>query len=231
MLEVWGAAGNGWKLIRSHAILAASGRLGPKLREGDLQVPEGVYRLTGFNPNSSYHLSIRVDYPNADDRAGARAEGRTRLGGDIYIHGKAVSIGCVALGDVAIEELYLLVAEVGLARTRLVMSPSAAPMAPPGASAWVRRLYERLRFELQQTRGAMTGGGAGRFSPREGPGSAGREWPDARAGRSPTVQPPTRAARRLRTSSNRDSPPRRGGPSGRVSPRWPRSARGQGPSR
>lgn len=91
-------------------MLAASGGPGPKLREGDLQVPEGVYRLTAFNPNSSYHLSLRVDYPNAEDRAAedravARSDRRTSLGGDIFIHGKAVSIGCLAIGDPGIEEL------------------------------------------------------------------------------------------------------------------------------
>lgn len=156
-LEVWGSADPGWRLIRSYAILAASGDQGPKLREGDLQVPEGVYRLTAFNPNSSYHLSLRVDYPNADDRAAARQDGRTRLGGDIFIHGKAVSIGCLAIGDAAIEELYLLVADVGLARTQLVLSPSAAPGAASGSPAWVTGLYTRLRLELQAVRGGTSG--------------------------------------------------------------------------
>jgi len=153
-LEVWGAAGSGWKLARTYAVLAASGHLGPKLREGDLQVPEGVYRLTGFNPRSSYHLSIRVDYPNADDRAAAGQDGRTNLGGDIFIHGKAVSIGCLALGDAAIEELYTLVADVGLARSRVFLTPNAAPEPAPGSPAWVVRLYERLRRELGDVRGA-----------------------------------------------------------------------------
>lgn len=155
-LEVWGTAESGWRLLRSYAILAASGGLGPKLRQGDLQVPEGVYRVTGFNPNSSYHLSIRVDYPNHDDRATAQAEGRKQLGGDIFIHGKAVSIGCLAIGDRAIEELYVLVADVGLARTRLLLAPSAAPLPAAGAPPWVSRLYQRLHLELQTVRGVDT---------------------------------------------------------------------------
>jgi hypothetical protein len=116
-------------------------------------VPEGVYRLTGFNPRSSYHLSMRVDYPNADDRAAARGEGRTNLGGDIFIHGKAVSIGCLALGDAAIEELYTLVADVGLARSRVLLAPSATPQPSPGSAEWVGRLYERLRREMTAVRG------------------------------------------------------------------------------
>jgi murein L,D-transpeptidase YafK len=134
-------------------VLAASGGPGPKLREGDLQVPEGVYRLTAFNPNSSYHLSLRVDYPNADDRAIAKAEGRTNLGGDIYIHGKAVSIGCLALGDAGIEELYVLVADVGLSRTRVLLSPTAVPTATSSSPAWVAHLYARLRLQLHAVRG------------------------------------------------------------------------------
>lgn len=153
-LEVWGRADSGWKLVKSYPVVAASGGPGPKLREGDLQVPEGVYRLTRFNPMSSYHLSIRVDYPSAEDRAAARSEGRTNLGGDIFIHGKAVSIGCLALGDAAIEEVYTLLADVGLGRTRLLLAPNAAPESDPGAPAWVGRLYARLRRELRAVRGA-----------------------------------------------------------------------------
>ncbi len=158
-LEVWAPAESGWKPFRSYAVLAASGAPGPKRREGDLQVPEGVYRLIGFNPNSSYHLSIRVDYPNADDRAAARTEGRDQLGGDIFIHGKAVSIGCLAIGDAGIEELYVLLADVGLARTRLLLSPGVAPKAPEDSPAWIQALYERLSRELHAVRGGPTARG------------------------------------------------------------------------
>jgi hypothetical protein len=155
-LEVWAKGEHGWRRLRAYPILAASGGLGPKLRQGDMQVPEGSYRLTTFNPNSSYHLSLRVDYPNADDRAAARQDGRSRqgvdLGGDIYIHGRSVSIGCLAIGDPAIEELYVLLADVGLARVRVLLAPSADPQAPPGAPAWLPARYERLRSELAAVR-------------------------------------------------------------------------------
>jgi hypothetical protein len=155
VLEVWTDNGTGgWTRLRSYPVLAASGSPGPKRRDGDLQVPEGVYRLTGFNPMSRYHLSIRVDYPNADDRDAARIEGRSDLGGDIFIHGRAASIGCLAIGDAAIEELYLLVAEVGLARARLVLSPNAAPEAPSGSPRWIADLYARLGRELEAVRGS-----------------------------------------------------------------------------
>jgi murein L,D-transpeptidase YafK len=155
-LEVWASGSTPgskkWRLVRSYPVLAASGTAGPKLREGDLQVPEGIYRLTGFNPNSSYHLSVRVDYPNGDDRAVARSEGRGNLGGDIFIHGRAVSIGCLAIGDDAIEELYVLLADVGLPRARLVLTPAADPAAAGSDPVWMQRLYERLRTELGAVR-------------------------------------------------------------------------------
>jgi hypothetical protein len=148
LLEVWASKGRGWTLLRSYPVLAASGGPGPKLRQGDLQVPEGIYRLTHLNPDSSYHLSIRVDYPNAFDRARGRQDGRGDLGGDIYIHGKAVSIGCLALGDAAIEELFTLVADVGLARSRIVLAPGASPEVPPGSPPWLGGLYRQVRVEL-----------------------------------------------------------------------------------
>ncbi len=148
ILEVWAPVGEGWTRLKSYPVLAASGGPGPKLREGDGQVPEGIYRLTAFNPNSSYHLSIRVDYPNAEDRASAAADGRTRLGGDIFIHGKAVSIGCLAIGDAAIEELYLLLADTGLRNADIVLSPGLSPSTPEGAPAWLHERYERIRRAL-----------------------------------------------------------------------------------
>lgn len=109
--------------VRDYPILAASGELGPKLREGDRQVPEGIYRIESLNPNSAYHLSLRLDYQNEFDRAQARAEGRTNLGGDIMIHGKSASIGCLAMGDEAAEDLFVLVALVGTGNVRVILSP------------------------------------------------------------------------------------------------------------
>jgi hypothetical protein len=155
VLEVWIPVAQGWTRLRSYRVLAASGEPGPKLRQGDHQVPEGLYRLTGFNPNSSYHLSVRVDYPNQDDRKAAAAEGRVDLGGDIFIHGKAVSIGCLAIGDRAIEELYLLLGDTGLRNSTVLLSPNADPNAPAGAPQWLRQLYERIRADLMTVRGPV----------------------------------------------------------------------------
>ena len=139
--------------IRAYPILAASGALGPKLRAGDEQVPEGVYRIDALNPNSQFHLSLRLGYPNAHDQARAREDGRTNLGGDIMIHGDAVSIGCLAIGDVAAEELFVLAADAGWQGARVILSPVDFRRAelPRGFRArvpWTRTLYADLRREL-----------------------------------------------------------------------------------
>jgi murein L,D-transpeptidase YafK len=91
-------------LVRSIPICAQSGVLGPKRRSGDLQVPEGFYAIDRFNPRSNYHLSVGVDYPNAVDKARA---GDDPPGGDIFIHGNCVTIGCLPIEDGPIEALYV----------------------------------------------------------------------------------------------------------------------------
>lgn len=151
------------RFVRRYPFLAASGRAGPKLAEGDLQVPEGLYRIESLNPNSSYHLSLRVDYPNRFDLERAREEGRTKLGGDIMIHGSNVSIGCIAIGDPAIEEVFVLAADVGHENVQVILSPvdfrvnadagDTAPVRP-----WVPGLYESIRAALTRlpTPGPLT---------------------------------------------------------------------------
>ncbi len=154
-LELW-AEGAQPRFVRAYAIQAASGGPGPKLREGDLQVPEGRYRVLWLNPMSSYHLSMKLDYPNAFDQAQARRERRTRLGGDIFIHGRAVSIGCLALGDEAIEDLFVLVADVGVTRVRVLIAPAdlrARELRPDERRAdlpWLDELYADLRGALRR---------------------------------------------------------------------------------
>jgi murein L,D-transpeptidase YafK len=105
--ELWAAAAHGDEphvLVRSFPICMNSGALGPKRREGDLQVPEGFYRVSLFNPSSSYHLSLGVSYPNAADRFHSAGQ---PPGGAIMIHGSCVTIGCIPLQDGPIEQLYL----------------------------------------------------------------------------------------------------------------------------
>jgi murein L,D-transpeptidase YafK len=98
-LEVWARHQDAWVFIRAYDIAAASGTAGPKLREGDYQVPEGLYAIEALNPNSRFHLSLKLDYPNAVDLQQAALEGRDQLGGDIFLHGRDVSAGCLAMGD------------------------------------------------------------------------------------------------------------------------------------
>jgi hypothetical protein len=112
---------NHW--IRSYPILAASGYPGPKLREGDGQVPEGVYPIESLNPNSLFHVALRVGYPNEFDRLHANKEDRTNLGGDIMIHGNSVSIGCLAMGDEVAEDLFVLAADTGLKNVTVIITP------------------------------------------------------------------------------------------------------------
>lgn len=141
-----------WRLVRTLPILAASGGPGPKLRAGDGQVPEGRYRVASLNPNSRFHLALAVDYPNALDRAQAARDGRTDLGGDIMIHGGAASIGCLAMGDEAIEALFVLAADVGLPAVEILIAPcdlrSDAIAPAPGSPSWVRALHADLAVAL-----------------------------------------------------------------------------------
>jgi hypothetical protein len=110
VLEVWVRADDAerFELLKSYAVCAQSGELGPKRRQGDLQVPEGFYHLNMFNPRSNFHLSLGVDYPNRRDRT---VGGGVRLGGDIFIHGGCRSEGCLAVTDDGIRELYWLAVE------------------------------------------------------------------------------------------------------------------------
>lgn len=108
-LEVWVSKRNQnqFSLLKSYAICKSSGVLGPKRKEGDLQVPEGCYHIDRLNPNSSYHLSLGINYPNKSDRIRGDQQ---QPGSDIFIHGACVTVGCIPLTDALIEEVYTLVA-------------------------------------------------------------------------------------------------------------------------
>ena len=121
--------------------------LGPKLQEGDRQVPEGIYQLEYLNPNSSYHLSLKINYPNAFDLKHAMLEGRDEPGSNIFIHGKAVSIGCLAMGDRAIEEIFVLVAKTGRNNVTVAIAPSDPrknSLENTTNQAWISQLYQEL---------------------------------------------------------------------------------------
>ncbi len=104
-LELWMRKAERFTLVKTYPICAFSGKLGPKLKEGDRQSPEGFYQVDrgALNPNSAYHLSFNLGFPNAYDRA------HRRTGSYLMVHGDCVSIGCYAMTDSGIEEIYGLV--------------------------------------------------------------------------------------------------------------------------
>ena len=134
------------KKIMELPILAASGKLGPKLQEGDRQVPEGLYKISALNPSSSYYLSLKVSYPNADDVSRSNAKGINALGGDIYIHGDSVSIGCIAVGNDKIEDLFYLVNKIGMNNTEVLISPNKII----GGDINHEPVYDKIRSRILQ---------------------------------------------------------------------------------
>jgi hypothetical protein len=157
-IELWASHGAAPAYVASYPLTDTSGTLGPKLREGDYQIPEGIYRVTWLHPNSQYHLSLKLDYPNRFDLARAAEDGRKRLGGDIFVHGDEHSIGCLAVGDPAIEELFALAARVGREQVTVLIAPWDFRRRPPPASAanppWLPTLYAQLAAQLGRFRGS-----------------------------------------------------------------------------
>jgi hypothetical protein len=155
MLEVYaGPSRSRISFVRRIPMTAASGGPGPKLREGDRQVPEGVYRVDELNPYSRFHVSMHLAYPNAFDEQMAARDGRRRLGGQIMIHGNSKSIGCIAVGDEAAEDLFVLTADAGVGSTQVVIAPrdfrrTKERETLPGQPAWLPELYANLDRELK----------------------------------------------------------------------------------
>ena len=165
-LELWARNSGEFRFIRDYDIKAASGVAGPKLRQGDRQVPEGIYRIAGLNPNSHYHLSMKINYPNEFDLFHAAQEGRANPGSDIFIHGRAASIGCLAMGDEAIEELFVLTAHVGAENVKVVIAPHDPRAFPLDVNSeklpkWTSELYSIISSEISamppKVRSAKTG--------------------------------------------------------------------------
>lgn len=110
VLEVWikEKGKEEFVLLHTYDFCTTSGTLGPKRKEGDLQIPEGIYHINHFNPQSNFYLSLGLNYPNASDKMLSHA---TKPGGSIYIHGNCVTIGCIPITDDRIKELYVLAVE------------------------------------------------------------------------------------------------------------------------
>ena len=105
ILELWAFSGaeNIFKLVKTYAVCNTSGNLGPKRREGDLQIPEGFYFIDRFNPKSNFYLSLGINYPNRSDRILGRKD---EPGSDIFIHGGCATVGCIPITDESIKEVY-----------------------------------------------------------------------------------------------------------------------------
>lgn len=107
-IELWVSTGGNHHLMKTYDICEKSGGLGPKRKQGDHQVPEGFYHIDRFNPLSNFHLSLGINYPNRSDKV---LSNKSKPGGDIFIHGNCVTVGCLPIKDEPIEELYLLCVE------------------------------------------------------------------------------------------------------------------------
>jgi murein L,D-transpeptidase YafK len=174
--ELWATnqASGQLRIIKTYAICASSGDLGPKRREGDGQVPEGFYYISGFNPWSNFHLSLKINYPNDSDRI---LGDRRHPGGDIFIHGSCVTIGCIPLRDDPIEEIYLAAVDArscGQARIPVhvfpyrMLLPQAEPERLASANPDLRAFWQNLRegfvyFEIRQLLPGITVDGKGRY--------------------------------------------------------------------
>jgi len=153
LLKVYGHYNSSWNLIKTYPFTATSGQLGPKLKEGDKQIPEGIYKIEYLNPASLFYLSMKVNYPNAFDKKKGQSDKRTDLGSDIFIHGKAATIGCIPIGDEAIEELFIM-AEAALSNElKVIISPrdflKGKPYPDIKSVTWSEELYDLIKEELE----------------------------------------------------------------------------------
>ncbi|HAU0188624.1 TPA: hypothetical protein JBG55_14620, partial [Legionella pneumophila] len=154
-VELWAKNPNQeWTHIHDYPLTGFSGRLGPKLRENDKQIPEGIYKLVNFNPFSSMHLSMMINYPNSFDRQKGYMDGRKELGNNIFIHGKNLSVGCLAVGDLAIDQLFILARRVGLKNIQVIIAPNDLRYQKPSTSTfaqprWLPELYKQITESLK----------------------------------------------------------------------------------
>ncbi|WP_193392325.1 L,D-transpeptidase family protein [Legionella shakespearei] len=154
-VELWGKnPDQEWTHIHDYPLTGFSGRLGPKLKVNDKQIPEGIYKLVNFNPFSSMHLSMMINYPNSFDRQKGYQDGRKDLGNNIFIHGRDLSVGCLAVGDLAIDQLFILARRVGLANIQVIIAPNDLREQKPSTSnfaqpRWLPELYEQITQSLK----------------------------------------------------------------------------------
>lgn len=153
-LHLYGRINSKWKLIKAYPFTNFSGQIGPKLKEGDKQIPEGIYNIEYLNPNSAYHLSLKVSYPNDYDKQKAKLENRTLLGGDIFIHGDNVTVGCIPIGDEAVEEVFTIANNSITNGIKVIIAPykfgSVAPPLTENNVSWAEELYSNIKTEIEK---------------------------------------------------------------------------------
>ncbi len=124
--ELWLPDANGrWKYVKDYAFSASSGKQGPKIYYGDLQIPEGIYRVDSMGLSKEYHLALHLDHPNSFDLAMLEIDGRDPafMSTGINVHGGAVSYGCVVIGNRNVEEVFLLAHFAGKENTEVFIFP------------------------------------------------------------------------------------------------------------
>jgi murein L,D-transpeptidase YafK len=150
-----------YTLVEQYPILAPSGTLGPKTLEGDMQIPEGIYKIEFLNPNSRYHLSMKINYPNEFERKKAEEENRIYPGSDIFIHGSNASIGCVSIGDGPIEDIFVLAAKTKIQNVAVIISPydfrktasidiEMIRYLNPEIPTWSKELYRMIETKIRE---------------------------------------------------------------------------------
>jgi murein L,D-transpeptidase YafK len=140
-----------WVELMSLPVRGASGTTGPKLKTGDLQVPEGFYRIAALD--ATIKLLMWVNYPNAFDWSHAQKEHRSRPGYGIQIHGGSYSTGCLAMGNDKIGDLWTLAHDTGINNIELIYSPCNLLVRKPKIDftkqpAWLPGLYKQLQASL-----------------------------------------------------------------------------------
>lgn len=132
--ELWLPDQSGkWRYVKTWAFSATSGKPGPKLYYGDLQIPEGIYSIDALLPSPAYHLALHVTHPNEFDLAMLTLEGRDPqfMSHGIYVHGGKISYGCVVIGDTNIEEFFLLAHKAGQENTQVFIFPHDTDRSAP----------------------------------------------------------------------------------------------------
>jgi hypothetical protein len=144
---------NKMKQIRSYSIVSNSGVSGPKLKEGDLQIPEGFYKITGLDAMT--HLAMWVNYPNQSDRVHAKAEHRANPGGYIQIHAGIYSTGCIVISNDDMAELLSIAYDIGYKNVDLLVAPCNLSVKAPDVDykkqpVWLPDLYKQIKDELRR---------------------------------------------------------------------------------